>query len=493
MGDVRVRFAPSPTGEPHVGWAHTAIFNWLFARHAGGTFVMRIEDTDQGRNVPEAPAVFERTLAWFGLDYDEGLSRGGPFGPYQQSERLGLYGPVAERLIAEGKAYPCFCTPEHLAERREAQRLEKLPPRYEGTCRNLPPEERQGRIAAGESYALRLIVPTEGKTSFQDLIRGEIAVENRVLDDFVIMKSGGMPAYNFACVVDDHLMRMTHIIRGEEHVSNTPKQILIYEALDLEPPKFAHVPMILAPDRSKLSKRHGATSVREFEQDGILPEALVNYLMLLNWSPGEGDDEVIDVHTAAQRFRMEDVQKSAAIYDVKKLAWLNALYLRRLSVDELAQRARPFFEHAGLLEPGAGEAVLRVACELGQERAQTLRELAEASRYLFEEPDAYDPAGVQKHFGKPEASERLGDVLDHLNTLDPWSHDTIEATFNVLATEAGAPRGEFIHPTRLAVTGRTVGPSLFELLAAVGKERVLARLERARTYITEANDVLRRP
>jgi len=485
MGDVRVRFAPSPTGEPHVGWAHTAIFNWLFARHEGGKFVLRIEDTDLGRNVPDAPQIFERTLAWLGMDYDEGLEKDGPYGPYRQSERLGLYGPFAERLVAEGKAYPCFCTPEQLEERRETQRAQKLPPRYEGTCRSLSVDERRRRMASGEPYALRMIVPQEGKTTFHDLIRGEVAIENRVFDDFVIMKSGGMPAYNFACVIDDSSMHITHVIRGEEHISNTPKQLLIYEALGLAAPTFAHVPMILAPDRSKLSKRHGATSLREFERDGYLPEAIANYMMLLNWSPGEGDAEVIDLREAAQRFRLEDVQKSAAIYDVKKLAWLNAIYLRRLSPEQLADRALPFFVHNGLVPEDSKPEAVAEACALGQARAQTLVELAVNSRYLFLEPDEFDAVGVQKQFRKAGAAERLDQVRAVLSSLSDWRAASIEEAFGTLSETHNLPRGQFIHPTRLAVTGRTVGPGLFELLEAVGQARTVQRLQKAEEYIAQ--------
>lgn len=485
VSEVRVRFAPSPTGEPHIGWAHTAIFNWLFARHEGGKFVLRIEDTDEDRTVPHVEEIFRNSLVWLGMDYDEGLDRGGPFGPYRQSERGALYRPPAEQLLRDGRAYPCFCTPEELAEKREQQRAQKLPPRYDGTCRHLSAEERQRRIDAGEHYAVRLLVPTEGRTTFDDLVRGEVGVENRVLDDFVIMKSDGTPAYNFACVIDDSSMQITHVIRGEEHVSNTPKQMLIYRALGLTPPQFGHIPMILAPDRSKLSKRHGATSLREFEQDGYLPESIANYLMLLNWSPGEGDDEVIDLRSAAQRFRLEDVQKSAAIYDVKKLAWLNGIYMRRFPLEELAARSLPFFRTAGLVADDASPDAVVAACALGRERSQTLRELVDQSAYLFRDPQEYDETGVRKQFARPGCDERMRTLRDALAGLNVWNPQAIEEVLNATAERIGVARGELIHPTRLAITGRTFGPGLFELLAAVGQKRVLARLEAAARYCTE--------
>ncbi|NLZ52622.1 MAG: glutamate--tRNA ligase, partial [Thermoanaerobacteraceae bacterium] len=324
---VRVRFAPSPTGSLHIGGARTALFNLLYARHNNGTFVLRIEDTDTERSTEESAAQIILSLKWLGLDWDEGPEKGGDFGPYFQSQRLELYKKEVERLLAEGKAYRCYCTPEELAQRREAALKAGRPPKYDGCCRNLTPEQIEKFEAEGRKYTIRLKMPQEGHTEVDDLIRGRVVFENSVLDDFIIVKSNGIPTYNFACVIDDNAMKITHIIRAEEHLSNTPKQIQVYLGLGYDIPKFAHVPMILAPDRSKLSKRHGATSVEEFKDQGYLAESIINYLTLLGWSP-EGTEEIFEMDKAVKEFTLERVNKTAAIYDVKKLTWINGHYMR---------------------------------------------------------------------------------------------------------------------------------------------------------------------
>ncbi|NLZ53812.1 MAG: glutamate--tRNA ligase, partial [Thermoanaerobacteraceae bacterium] len=303
---VRVRFAPSPTGSLHIGGARTALFNLLYARHNNGTFVLRIEDTDTERSTEESTSQIIRSLKWLGLDWDEGTEKGGDFGPYFQSERLELYKKEVERLLAEGKAYRCYCTPEELAQRREAALKAGKPPKYDGSCRNLTPEQIEKFEAEGRKYTIRLKMPQEGHTEVDDLIRGRVVFENSVLDDFIIVKSNGIPTYNFACVIDDNAMKITHVIRAEEHLSNTPKQIQAYIALGYDIPKFAHVPMILAPDRSKLSKRHGATSVEEFRDQGYLAKSIINYLTLLGWSP-EGTEEIFEMDKAVKEFTLERV------------------------------------------------------------------------------------------------------------------------------------------------------------------------------------------
>ena len=317
MGSVRVRFAPSPTGYLHIGGARTALFNWLFARHNDGKMVLRIEDTDQGRLKEDSVSQIISSLKWLGISWDEGPETGGDYGPYFQSERLDKYTKECERLMAEGKAYYCFCTSEELEADKEADRKARRPHRYSGRCRNLTDKQIEKYKAEGRKPVVRFKMP-EGSTVVKDIVRGDVTFDNNPMDDFVIMKSNGIPTYNFAVVVDDHSMGMTHVIRGEEHLPNTPKQVLLYDALGYETPKFAHVPMILAPDKSKLSKRHGATSVEEFRDKGFLPEAIVNYLILLGWSP-EGNTEIITLEDAAEQFSLKRVNKSSAIYDVTKL------------------------------------------------------------------------------------------------------------------------------------------------------------------------------
>jgi glutamyl-tRNA synthetase len=479
---VRTRYAPSPTGTLHIGGARTALFSYLYARRHGGVFVLRIEDTDQAREVAGSTEAIMDDLRALGIVWQEGPDVGGPYGPYRQSERLPRYREALAALEARGLAYRCYCTPEELEAVRQAQRAAGKPPRYPGTCRALTADDYRARV--GQPYVLRLRVPDSGETIVDDLIRGRVVFDNAVLNDFVIQKSDGMPVYNFAVVVDDHDMAITHVIRGEEHLSNTPKQLLVYRALGLRPPAFAHVPMILAPDRSKLSKRHGATAVSEYRQMGILPEALVNYLALLGWSPPDGE-EFFDVEEAARHFDLDRVQKTAAVYDQKKLVWMNGQYLRRLSEARLATAVRPFLAAIGIdpdHPPVRPATDLAGAIRLTRERAHTLAELAEAMAFLYQPVTTYEEKGVAKHFG-PEAADRLAMLADRLADLDPWTVAALEAEYNRLAETLGISRALLIHPTRLALTGRTVGPGLFELMEALGRTEAVARLRQASRYI----------
>ncbi|MCY0885291.1 MAG: glutamate--tRNA ligase [Firmicutes bacterium] len=470
---VRVRYAPSPTGTLHIGGARTALFNYLFARHTQGAFILRVEDTDRARLVPGSEERMMAGLRQLGLEWDEGPDVGGPYGPYRQSERLERYREAAAALVAAGAAYRCYCTPEELEEQRRARQAQGLPPRYPGTCRALTPEDWERR--RGQPYVLRLKVPGEGQTVVDDLIRGRVVFENAVLDDFVIQKADGSPLYNFAVVLDDHDMAITHVIRGEEHLSNTPKQILVARALGFALPQYAHVPMILAPDRSKLSKRHGATAVEEYLEQGILPEALVNYLLLLGWSPVE-EREIWDLGEAAAAFSLDRVQKTAAVYDYKKLEWMNGQYLRRVSVARLEEALAPFLARAGVtVEP---QPPLAAVVELLRERARTLPELAEQVAYFYQAPATYDPKGVRKHFADPETAARLEGLARRLEAVEPWTRAGIEAAVDAEAAERGLARAALIHPARLAVTGRTVGPGLFELLEVLGRVATVDRLRR---------------
>ncbi len=487
---VRVRFAPSPTGALHVGGARTALFNWLFARHHGGRFVLRSEDTDRERSRPEWERAIMDALSWLGLDWDEGPDKGGPYGPYRQSERLDLYRAEAERLLARGDAYLCFCTPEELARRREEALAHGLPPRYDGRCRDLTAGERARLQAEGRRPVIRVRAPGAGTTVVEDLTRGAVAFDNdKMLDDFVILKSDGWPTYNFACTVDDHLMRISHVIRAEEHLSNTPRQLHLCRLLGYDPPRFAHVPMILAPDRSKLSKRHGAVAVEEFRAAGYLPEAIVNYLCLLGWSPGD-DREIFTLEEAARLFTLERVNRTAAVYDVEKLTWMNGHYLRAADLDRLADLVEPRLAAAGLLDGERPDRPwLKRVLAAVRDRARTLAEIPDLVSYFFREPDTYEDKGVRKHF-QPEAAGLLEEARAVLAGLEPWTVEAIEAAYRGLAARLGIAAGALIHPTRLALTGRTVGPGLFDVIYLLGRERCLERLERAVRFIRAGNPAL---
>jgi len=480
-GEVRVRFAPSPTGYLHIGGARTALFNWLFAARNGGRFILRIEDTDFSRKVEDSTRQITSTLLWLGLQWDEGPMVGGPAGPYFQSERLDLYRHAAEELKAKGAAYECYCSPEELEQRREEARRLGQAQRYDGRCRHLSDADRQRLTAEGRRPVLRLKVPFEGQTVVNDLIRGQVVFDNTTLDDFVLMKSDGVPTYNFACVVDDHEMGMTHVIRADEHLSNTPKQIVIYRAFGWDMPAFAHVPMILAPDRSKLSKRHGATSVEDFQEAGYLPEAIVNYLAFLGWSP-EGGEEVLSVDEMKRQFSLDRVSKNAAIYDLNKLAWMNGHYIRSIDLNRLTDLALPFLIRAGLVhEPvdlATRDFVAAILAVL-RDRIKTLGELPNATVYFFRDDHGFDPKAVEKHLSSPEAAGLLDAARVELAGLDRFNLETTEAAYRALAQRLGIKSGALIHPTRVAITGRTIGPGLFDIMALLGRERTLARLQRA--------------
>lgn len=490
LENVRVRFAPSPTGSLHIGGARTALFNLLFARHNNGTFVLRIEDTDTERSTEESTQQIIRSLKWLGLDWDEGPEKGGDFGPYFQSQRLELYKEEVDRLLAEGKAYYCYCSPEELSERREAALKAGKPPKYDGRCRNLTPEQRKKFEDEGRPYTIRLKMPEEGQTAVEDLIRGTVVFDNSVLDDLIIVKSNGIPTYNFACVVDDNAMKMTHIIRAEEHLSNTPKQIQTYLALGYEIPKFAHVPMILAPDRSKLSKRHGATSVEEFRDQGYLAESIINYLTLLGWSP-EGTEEIFDMDKAIREFTLERVNKTAAIYDVKKLTWINGHYMRELDLEYITEQTIPFMIKKGIIteeEARDNFDYIKKVVEISRDRAKTLDELADTIAFFFKDVTEYEEKGVKKHFSKENAAKLLTLGAEALEKLEDFTHDKTEETFRNITADMGLKAAEIIHPTRLAITGRTVGPGLFDIIVLLGREKTVERMRKAAQWISNKSN-----
>jgi glutamyl-tRNA synthetase len=468
--------APSPTGYFHVGSARTALFNYLFARHHGGTFVLRIEDTDMQRNDPVFEQIIYDGMAWLGLDTDESPLIGGNYGPYRQSERFDLYREHAQKLVQSGAAYEAYETPEELAAMKADQQARRLPPRYSGAHRDLTAEQRQAFEAQGRKPVIRFRVP-EGETSWDDVVRGTISWQNREIDDFVTVKSDGSPTYNFACVVDDALMKISHVIRGEDGLSNTPRQILIYQALGFDLPAFAHLPFLLGRDRSKLSKRHGAVNLLDYAEQGIMPQAMFNYLALLGWNPGEGETQEIFSHQELiDRFTLEGVNKAGAIFDVEKLQWMNTQYLKALPIEEFIQLARPHLADAAPQLDGNDDYTRR-ALDIARERIHNIADIRGAATYFFTDDYEIDVTGAAKHLTDVSAP-RLRQLRERLEFLTEWTHDAIEQALRSLAQELEIKPAELIHPARMSVSGRTVGPSIFELLEALGRERVLRRLQK---------------
>jgi glutamyl-tRNA synthetase len=470
-----------------VGTARTALFNYLFARQSGGKFVLRIEDTDQVRSTAEAVETIFAGLRWLELDWDEGPEKGGPFGPYLQSERLPLYDEQAQRLLDSDAAYECFCTAEELSERREQMLKQKQDPKYDGRCRSLTATQREELRGGGRRPALRLRTPQTGATSWKDLIRDEVSFGNALLDDFVIRKSDGFPTYNFAVVVDDATMAISHVIRGEDGLSNTPRQLLLYEALGYQPPLFGHVPLLLGTDRSKLSKRHGATSLEEFRQRGVVPDCMLNFLALLGWSAGAGEDgEIFSREELIARFELSAVNKAGAVFDHEKLEWMNGCYLRALSVEALAELAIPVLVEAGLIgrtPAGMDRGKVREVLSLTQERVKLLSELPDMTRYFFTADFEYDPKAESKWLTKPETGDTLRGLIAALDSIPELTHESLEEAVRELAEQAGLSAAKVIHPCRVAVTGRTFGPGLFELMVVLGKAECVQRLRRALDHV----------
>jgi len=462
--EVRVRFAPSPTGFLHVGGARTALFNWLYARHHGGVFILRIEDTDSSRSTDANVEMIIDALRWLELDWDEGPPAPG----YRQTQRLELYRAAAERLRQNGRAYFCDCPPAQLEAERKAAEARKETFRYSGRCRD------RG-LTAG---ALRLRIPDTGTTVVDDLINGRVEFDHRQLDDWILVRTDGTPTYNFCVVVDDVDMRISHVIRGNDHLSNTPKQVLCYEALGYPVPLFAHVSLILGADRARLSKRHGATSVQAYRDAGIMPEAMVNYLVRLGWS--HGDQEIFSRADLIERFDIKDVSASGAVFDQAKLEWLSQAYIKRADGARLAALVRPFLAEAGLTAPD--DAQLAPILDTLRERAKTLREMVEVGRFYFERPPAYDEAARAKLF-TPAGAERLDVLIEHLAAVQPFAAPAIEALYRELVAAMKLKLVDLAQLTRLAITGRTASPPLFDVLALLGREEVLARMRAARQAI----------
>jgi glutamyl-tRNA synthetase/nondiscriminating glutamyl-tRNA synthetase len=494
---MRVRFAPSPTGQLHVGNARTALFNWLLARHCGGTFVLRIEDTDLERSTREWEQAIIDDLRWLGLTWDEGPDVGGDAGPYRQSERLALYARYASELIASGAAYYCFCSPEQLERAREEMVRRGEAPRYPGTCRGITRDEAAARLGAGERAVVRLRVPSGREVAFDDLLRGRIAVQTDLIGDPVLLRSDGTPAYNYAVVIDDALMRITHVIRGEDHVSNTPRQLLLYEALGWTPPAFAHLPLVLGPDHAPLSKRHGATSVAEFRRKGYLPEALVNYLALIGWSPGE-NREIAPLEDLVARFELTKVSHSAGVFDEDKLAWINRHYLRQCDARRLAELAVPYLRECaaivGTLSERAFEWLVATVPPLAAS-VDRLEQIPERLQPVF----SYDAEAaladetIRAEFASPQARGVVEALASDLAAAPRLTDATVfRAAVGRVRERTGQKGRALLHPIRVALTAAREGAELdlivpaidraAELFPASGLQSVMGCRERAAIF-----------
>lgn len=500
---MRVRFAPSPTGHLHVGNARTALFNWLLARHANGTFILRIEDTDVERSTRESEQAILEDLRWMGLTWDEGVEAGGQFGPYRQTERLPVYTDHAQQLLKKGAAYYCFCSAEKLEADRQALLTQGLAPKYAGTCRHIPVDEAAARVAGGENAVIRLRVDPGRELVFNDIVRGPIHVETDTIGDPVLVRSDGIPAYNYAVVVDDALMRITHVVRGEDHISNTFRQVLLYEAFGWDPPQFAHLSLVMGPDHAPLSKRHGATSVAEFRAKGYLPEALTNYLALIGWSPGEGE-ELLPLDELARRFDLSKVAHSAGVFDEDKLAWVNRHYLKIAPPDTLVELSLPFLrEHSIVVGDlsDAGNAWLAETVPVLASSLDRMSQLPERLRtiFSFDAAESLAREDIRKEMEQESARAVAKALADDLaDTPRLTSKELFRAAANRVKEKTGQKGKALFHPIRVVLTGEAEGPELDLLVPAMeraasltpadGLQRVTGARERARAF----NDHLRR-
>jgi len=476
MSEIRVRIAPSPTGFLHVGTARTAVYNWLFARNQGGKFILRIEDTDLARSSQEMVDVILESLTWLGLEWDEG--------PFYQSQRRETYQKYANLLLEKKKAYYCFCTPEQLKARREEAQKRKLAWKYDRRCLKKSVEEIAELERSGKPKAIRLLVP-EGRTSYRDIVYQKLSVENQNIDDLVLLRSGGTPTYNLACVVDDIEMSISHVIRGNDHIANTYKQILIYQALDRVVPQFAHLPLILGTDRSKISKRFQAVSVTDYQKQGFLPEAVVNFLALLGWAPKDGK-EILTGRELIERFVLEDVNQANPVFDLQKLEWMNGEYIRSYSDEKVLELVFPFLEKENLVEKedfSARKSFLLKFISLLKERCTTLTDFAEKGKYFFTSDFNYEPKAAGKYFNSAQVVDLLDLLAKRFSNLENFRKAQLEQTLYNLAEELEIKASLLIHPVRLAATGTSAGPPLFDLLELLGQEEVNRRIQKAVGFI----------
>ena len=486
MGSPRVRFAPSPTGYLHVGGARTALFNWLLARRHRGMFILRIEDTDAERSSAEMVTGIQDGMGWLGLDWDEGPGIGGPHEPYFQSQRYDRHRAAAAELVAQGRAYYCYCSADRLREERDKAEARGEAWQYDRRCLALSPEQIAANEAAKLARATRFKVP-EGKTAFDDVVHGRIEFDGAFIEDFVIVRSDGHPIYHLSVVVDDIDMAITHIVRGDDHISNTPKHVLLFRALGAALPVFAHVPLILGADKKRLSKRHGATSVTEYARQGYLPDALVNFLALLGWSPGN-DRELMSRQELIEAFTLEGITGSNAVFDVAKLEWMNGQYIARLPIEQLAAAVLPLLveQHLWPANAPANAWLLRLL-ELLRPRAKRLPEFVDQARPFLAETVEYDEEARRKHLTVPRLTDHVRALVHALRDVMPFDEQHVEAAVRRTAEQQDIKAAPLIHATRVAVTGRTASPGIFEVLVLLGRERTVARLEDLATYLSSQN------
>ena len=481
---LKVRFAPSPTGPFHIGGARSALFNWLVARHADGTFLVRIEDTDLKRSTKESEENIKDSLKWLGMNWDEGIDVGGPHGPYRQTERLDLYKKEVQRLLDEGKAYYCYCSAEELEKSRKAQLDAGKTPIYDEHCRHLTEEEKAKYEAEGRKPVVRLKVRKDGVFAFDDMVRGHVEFQAAGVGDFIIMKSDGIPVYNFAVVIDDAFMEVTHVIRAEEHLSNTPRQLAIYEALGYKPPKFGHISLILGEDHKKMSKRHGATSVTEYRNMGYLPEAVVNYLALLGWTP-KGEQEIFTEEELIKQFSMKRVSSNDAVFDINKLNWINFQYMKKLDADQLYALIFPFLVKAGYVDAAVSEEKkdwLKKVIWFMKDHIYFAGQAAEELKFFFEDMPALTDEDVLAIMKAETSGKLLKAFIEDLKALETFDQAEIKKCFNACMKAQGIKGKAAYEPTRIALTGVTQGPGMFEMMELFGREKTMDRLEAALAY-----------
>ena len=481
---LKVRFAPSPTGPFHIGGARSALFNWLVARHADGTFLVRIEDTDLKRSTKESEENIKDSLKWLGMNWDEGIDVGGPHGPYRQTERLDLYKKEVQRLLDEGKAYYCYCSAEELEKSRKAQLDAGKTPIYDEHCRHLTEEEKARYEAEGRKPVVRLKVRKDGVFAFDDMVRGHVEFQAAGVGDFIIMKSDGIPVYNFAVVIDDAFMEVTHVIRAEEHLSNTPRQLAIYEALGYKPPKFGHISLILGEDHKKMSKRHGATSVTEYRNMGYLPEAVVNYLALLGWTP-KGEQEIFTEEELIKQFSMKRVSSNDAVFDINKLNWINFQYMKKLDADQLYDLIVPFLVKAGYVDAAVREEKkdwLKKVIWFMKDHIYFAGQAADELRFFFEDMPKITDENVLAIMKAETSGQLLRAFIEDLKALPSFDQDAIKKCFNACMKAQGIKGKAAYEPTRIALTGVTQGPGMFEMMELFGREKTMDRLEAALAY-----------
>ena len=481
---LKVRFAPSPTGPFHIGGARSALFNWLVARHADGTFLVRIEDTDLKRSTKESEENIKDSLKWLGMNWDEGIDVGGPHGPYRQTERLDLYKKEVQRLLDEGKAYYCYCSAEELEKSRKAQLDAGKTPIYDEHCRHLTEEEKAKYEAEGRKPVVRLTVRKDGVFAFDDMVRGHAEFQAAGVGDFIIMKSDGIPVYNFAVVIDDAFMEVTHVIRAEEHLSNTPRQLAIYEALGYKPPKFGHISLILGEDHKKMSKRHGATSVTEYRNMGYLPEAVVNYLALLGWTP-KGEQEIFTEEELIKQFSMKRVSSNDAVFDINKLNWINFQYMKKLDADQLYDLIVPFLVKAGYVDAAVSEEKkdwLKKVIWFMKDHIYFAGQAADELRFFFEDMPKITDEDVLAVMKAETSGKLLKAFIEDLKALETFDQAEIKKCFNACMKAQGIKGKAAYEPTRIALTGVTQGPGMFEMMELFGREKTMDRLEAALAY-----------